>query len=106
MINTSGQGLAGLAYGFGGACCQPLINNVNGRWIRQVDRDVDEVVEACAVASGRSELKQLLCMTERPKLHRHWVLESGVQICSTQHVSVCIHAQELHANKNVRAGLN
>lgn len=57
MINLSGQGLAGLARGFGGACCQPLINNVNGRWITWVGRDVDEVVGACAVASGSSEVK-------------------------------------------------
>lgn len=37
-------------------CCQTLINNVNDRGLRQVDRDVDELVEVCAVASGSSEL--------------------------------------------------
>lgn len=40
-------------------CCgrrQTLINNVNDRQLRQMDSDVDEAVEFCAVASESSEL--------------------------------------------------
>lgn len=33
-----------------------LINNANDGWLRQVNRDVEVLVEGCAVMSGSPEL--------------------------------------------------